>query len=330
MNFACQRTTGACAEAICALLALTLTVGCGDADGEPAPKSFVAVTFNTGTTQGLPSPQAGYSDQYYGHGLAWRELVEVTRAFFAELQPDVVGFQEIFHSEECATVPPEAKPGFVCETWQPGDPTVAQVVVGAGYQVACHLGKPDKCLAVRRAFGTFRGCSGDLCLDGLAGAAVPGCGSGARIGRAVVDLAGGGEITVVNVHGSSGLAQADQDCRVLQMAQVFVELGLGDGPAANGDRNLVLGDFNTDPARHVDFDESAAFVAQHVGPGEKFHFVTDVGPDVPATYGGFFNIDHVISDAFTGRCWAPGVTDGHPPLTETAYFDHKPQVCTLR
>ncbi len=308
---------------------MALCLGC-TGEPEPEPASIVAVTFNTGTVQGLPSPQAGYNDQYYGHGLAWAALVETTRAFFATVKPDVVGFQEIFYSGDCPSVPPEAHAGFVCETWQPGDPTVAQVVLGEGYQVACHPGNSDKCVAVRRSFGTLKGCAADLCLEGLTGAPVPGCGSGARVGRGVIELAAGGELTLVNVHGSSGLMQEDQDCRVLQMNQVFVDLGISDGPAANGDRNLILGDLNTDPGRNADFDESAVAVNQHVGAGKRFHFVTAVGPDVPTTYGAFFNIDHVISDALTGRCWVAGVTEGHPALTEEAFFDHKPHVCTLK
>jgi endonuclease/exonuclease/phosphatase family metal-dependent hydrolase len=144
-----------------------------------------------------------------------------------------------------------------------------------------------------------------------------------------VDLAKGGELTVVNVHGTSGIAQDDQDCRAKQFALVFEDLGNGE-PAANGARNVILGDFNTDPGRNADFDESAQLVLSHVGPDKPLHFITDVGPDITPTYGGFFNIDHVISDAFTGSCWTAGVSEGHPPVTETVFFDHKPAVCTLK
>lgn len=34
---------------------------------------------------------------------------------------------------------------------------------------ACHSGKPDKCAAVKRSFGSFRGCGDDFCLEGLMG-----------------------------------------------------------------------------------------------------------------------------------------------------------------
>lgn len=320
-----------------AVLGLALA-GCSGEDDAGSTFSFVAATFNTGTSEGmghdaLPddgygSAQAKLSDQYYGDGLAWQAVVDDTRAWFDDSTIDVVGFQEIFHSEECAALPAEAKPGFVCESWKAGDPTVAELILGPDWQVACHQDHADKCLAVKKSFGTIQGCSADLCLDGLAGGEVPGCGNGSRIGRAVIELAKGGTLTVVNVHGSSGITQDDQDCRVKQFAQVFVDLGDG-APAANGARNVILGDFNTDPGRMTDFDESAALVNQHAGAGKSFRFVTKVGAEATPTYAGLFNIDHVLSDAFGGSCWIAGVSEGRPLVSETVYFDHKPHVCKL-
>ncbi|MBW2458872.1 MAG: hypothetical protein JRI68_30510 [Deltaproteobacteria bacterium] len=325
----------------CLFACLLLLPGCGDDETAPPtpPAGTVVVTFNTGTSEnmghdalpddGYGTEQAVLSDQWYGDGLAWQAVVEDARQFFQEVDADIVGFQEIFYSGECELIPAEARPGFVCEDWQPGDPTVAQVVVGEGWQVACHLGKSDKCAAVRRSFGTFRGCDADLCLDGLEGAEVDGCGNGSRIGRGVIDLADGSTLTLVNVHGSSGLDVEDQECRAAQFEQVFVDLGLGDGePAANGERNLILGDFNTDPARMADLP-GAMVVNDHVGAGKPFHFVTDVGAAAEPTYV-LFNIDHVVSDAFAGSCWAAGVTSGHPAVSDVLYFDHKPIVCRIQ
>jgi endonuclease/exonuclease/phosphatase family metal-dependent hydrolase len=276
---------------------------------------------------GYGSEQATISDEHYGDGLAWVPVVEDTRRFLENLQPDVVAFQEIFHPGDCAVIPPELHAGFVCETWIEGDSTVAETVVGMGYQVACHQGKDDKCVAVRRAFGTFRGCEGDLCLDFLDGARVPDCGSGSRVGRGVVELAGGGELTVVSVHGSSGIEAADVACRVAQFEQVFV--GLDGEPAANGERNLILGDLNTDPGRYGEVDASAARFNDFVGEGEPFHFVTEVGRLAPRSYAGIVDIDHVVSDAFEGSCTIPGVTDDEP-VSEITYFDHSPVVCEGR
>lgn len=312
-------------------LVTALALGCGD-DVDP----IVVVTFNTGTTTGMNhdgAPDDGYSsaeaeisDMHYGDGLAWVPVVEDTERFLADVRPDIIGFQEIFHPGECATIPTELHAGFVCESWTAGDPTVAQRIVGMGYQVACHQGKNDKCIAVRRAFGSIRGCDGDLCMDFLGGAEVPDCGSGSRVGRAVVDRVDGSELTVVNVHGSSGIETADVACRVSQFEQVFVDL---DGePAANGEINIVLGDLNTDPGRYDGVEESATRFTQ-LAAGSGFTFATEVGRTAPRSYAGIVDIDHVLSDGLTGECTIPGVTDDEP-VTEIRYFDHSPVICELR
>jgi endonuclease/exonuclease/phosphatase family metal-dependent hydrolase len=323
------------------LMALLL-LGCSDERLDPAPlpdvPGTVVVSFNTGSTDGLAHdlpPDDGYdaaqaviTDMWYGNGLAWNTVVEDTRRFFEQVDADIVVFQEIFHSGDCPTVPEADRAGYVCESWKRGMPTVAQVVVGEGWQVACNLGKPDKCAAVNRRLGTFRGCDADLCLDGLDGSEIMGCGSGGRIGRGVIDLESGGTLTLVNVHGSSGIEQEDQDCRVQQFAQVFEDLGDGE-PAANGERNLIMGDLNTDPSLTFDFDESAQKWNEHVGEGKRFQFISDIGNGAPASYAGLFNIDHVVSDTLSGSCWIAGLTEDHPAVSDIIFFDHKPVVCRI-
>jgi hypothetical protein len=318
-----------------------LLLACADKRPDTADiggaESLIAVTFNTGTTEtiapdegngGYTSEQAATSDAYYGDGLAWIPAVEAAAAFFADLDPDVVVFQEIFWTGECPDIPEEHRTGFICEGWQEGDPTVAQVILGEDFQVMCHPGKPDKCAAVNRRLGTFRGCDQDLCLEGMDGFDVDGCGSGARVGRAVIERADGGELTLVNFHGTSGLSGEEEDCRVAQVDQVFVDLGDG-APGASGARNLVMGDLNTDPGRWTEFDDSAARWHDFVGEGLAFDWITEVGEDAPGTYGGVADIDHVVSDAWTGACVTPGLTEGLPAVFEDAYFDHRPAVCEL-
>lgn len=313
-------------------------VGC-DSDGSndaeaPDPLAnaefvFTAVTFNSGTTEGLrhdDPPDDGYtsedavtSDLHYGDGLSWQVAIDATQTLFERLSPDVVAFQEIFGGD-CASIPPEARAGFHCDGHQPGDPTVIEQVLGPDYQVACNLGKPDKCAAVHRRFGTFRGCEEAVCLDGLDGAPVDDCGSGSRVGRGVIDLVVGGSITVVNFHGTSGVDAESQACRVAQIDQVFVDL---DGaPAASGSANLVLGDFNTDPVRFGDGDVSALRLLDFAGPERPFGFITEADVFAEPTYAGIFNIDHVLSDAFVGTCEAETVFDA-------IYFDHVPIVCRV-
>lgn len=298
--------------------------------------AITVVTFNTGTTEsmahdsepndGYSSEHAARSDAYYGDGLAWKPAVEAAKAFLAEVQPDVVVFQEIFWTGECVDIPEEAKADFICEDFEPGGKTVAQIILGEGYQVACHPGKPDKCAAVRSAFGAFEGCEEDFCLEGLEGFGVEGCGRGARIARGVIQRSNGETLTLVSVHGSSGISGDDKACRLKQFEQIFVDMGNGLA-AANGEKNLIMGDFNTDPGRLANGDESAAKLLEYVGEGKRFQFLTRIGTDAPATYGGLFNIDHVISDALFGECKAAGVDEGLQAVSDALYFDHTPIVC---
>lgn len=312
------------------------------ADLTPMPSlaipPFVVVTFNAGTTPGLPHdapPDDGYgaaeaerSDQYYGDGLAWRPFIEDARRAFAGLDADLVAFQEVFWTGECHAVPAEARPGFICEDWEPGDPTVAQVVLGGGWQVACHPGHPDKCLAVRRRFGRFAGCVGAQCPDALVGEAVAGCGRGARVARGVVEHVSGERLTIVSVHGTSGLTTDDVACRTAQVEHVFVDLGDG-APGANGDANLVLGDLNTDPLRLADGEASARRWRDFAGPGRPFAFLSDRGQGAPPSYGGFVDIDHVLADRLAGSCRVLGLSEGTAPVSEAVYFDHRPVVCAV-
>jgi len=308
----------------------------------PNPR-FVVVTFNTGTTEalnhesdgdGYGEEQARFSNDYYGDGLAWVPAVEAVTDWFATLKPDVVVFQEIFYSDECVGIPVEAQIGFVCETWSPGDPTVVQVVLGSDYQVACHPGNSDKCLAVKKSFGSIRQCEDeDFCIEGLDGEVIEGCQSRARVARATIDLVSGGEITAVNLHGTSGLSENDIDCRVQQVEQVFINM---DGePAANGARNVVMGDLNTDPERIPgSLDDSVKAWNDYVGGNQPFQWVSDDTATFIAEIPGLpisspLAIDHVISDTFAGSCYVPGSSDGYPAVYSNVYFDHRPQVCDI-
>ena len=182
---------------------------------------------------------------------------------------------------------------------------------------------------MRKAFGSIRQCEDeDFCLEGLDGERVDGCGGGARVARATIDLVRGGQITVVNYHGSSGALPDDMDCRAQQVQQVFVDM---DGePGANGGRNVVMGDLNTDPARVPGWlDPSSREWNEYVGGDQPFQRVSPFGTDVIPTYTGGLNIDHVASDAFTGECYAPGATPGFEPVYEYILFDHKPLVCVI-
>jgi hypothetical protein len=322
---------------------LSVTWGCaGEGAGRdsaaPDATALRVVTFNSGTSEGMnhdAPPEDGYtsahattSDTWYGDGLAWSPAVAATRSFLADAAPDIVAFQEIFWSDLCADIPADAHADFVCESWQTGDPTVALDVLGEGWQVACHPGRPDKCLAVRTDVARIDGCEDAFCLEGLQGERVDGCGSGARVDRArLVRDDDPDWLTVVSVHGSSGITADDQACRVAQVDQVFVEM---DGaPGVDGARNLVLGDLNTDPGRFGDFDPSAVRWNEFVGEGADFRFHSEVGADAPGSYQGVADIDHVMSDALMGGCRVAGLDPDLPDVLDAVYFDHRPVVCDL-
>lgn len=293
-----------------------------------APISVRVMTFNVGSGASPPSSEnlgfgpaeSDISDEWFGNGLAFATVVEQTRQYIAEAQPDIVAFQEIFWSGECPNIPDELRAGFVCDTWQLGDPTVANLILGPDWHVACHPGKPDKCIGVRSDFGRIVGCDEALCLDGLEGEAIENCGRGARVAATTIALASGEALRVVNVHGNSGFSEDDTRCRTAQVDQIFV--GSPESPALIRDvPTIVLGDLNTDPGRLTGSDASAARWAGL--PGEMgFSFLTEVGPDVEPTYV-LLNIDHVLARGAEGTCEAGG------PATEAVHFDHVPIECEL-
>jgi hypothetical protein len=205
---------------------------------------------------------------------------------------------------------------------------VARVVLGENYQIAYHPEKPSKCVAVHRRFGTIRGYKNDSSANWLEGSPLKGCGSGARVARAIIDRANGETLTVVSIHGTSGMKPDDQKCRVRQVEQIFVDFGNG-SPAVQGKQNLILGDFNTDPGKASAVDQSAARWNDFVGEGKPFHFISKVGAVAPRAYQGFADIDHVVSDVFHGSCQYPGVDEGLEPVFDGIYFDHVPVICTI-
>jgi len=308
-----------------------------DESGQGLEQPFTVMTFNTGTGAGVTvaaeenlgygKEQARISDEYYGHGLAWKAAVEAVHDFVQAISPDIVAFQEIFHCEDCASVPEEARAGFVCEDWQPGDPTVASLVLGEDYQIATCVGHSDKCLAVHKRFGRIRGCDGDFCLEGLEGFPIQGCSKGSRIGRAVIDRVDGEPITVICYHGTSGISKKDMACRVQQIEQIFVDFGDG-APGVNGKANIILGDFNTDPVRMPAFDPSAKRWNDFVGEGKRFHFVTASESNGPSSYGPF-NIDHIVTDAFQGEVILPGKLSTSSNVFHFQMFDHSPIVVRM-
>lgn len=303
-------------------------------DASPRIEALRVVTLNVGSGRsvetlrhanaGYGPAQAAAADRWYGNGLAWPPVMRDVRNFLDAVNADIVGLQEVFHSDHCADIPPSARDGFVCEAWQPGDPTVAQRILGEGYQVACHPGKPDKCLAVHRRLGHIAGCEVAFCLRGLEGLDDDRCGSGNRVAAATVRLMQGGMLRVVHVHGTSGLTLTDSRCRLGQIEAIFA-----DGGAAPG-FGVVLGDFNTDPGRVTWLDPAARALRRSARPPGHYRFMTDVGLLVRPTFLSFLNIDHVLAAGMSGECWYAGRTPDTAPVSDLVYLDHTAVVCDLR
>ncbi|MFN2289382.1 MAG: endonuclease/exonuclease/phosphatase family protein [Chromatocurvus sp.] len=302
--------------------------------GSPGFDSLRVVTLNAGSGRsvenvqgdnaGFGSAQAETADRWYGNGLAWPAVVRDVQAFLYAVDADIVALQEVFYSAQCGDIPAKARQGFICEDWQPGDTTVAERLLGEAYQLACHPGKPDKCLGVHRRLGYIDGCADAFCPAGLEGLDDAGCGSGNRVAAATVQLAMGGSLRVVHLHGTSGLTRADAGCRLGQ-----VEAAFADGAAAP-EFGLVLGDFNTDPGRVAWLDPAARALRRFTRPPGNYRFMTAVGLFAAPTFLSFLNIDHVLAAGMRGDCRAAGRTPGLPAVSDIVSLDHTAIVCDLR
>ena len=298
---------------------------------------FTAMTMNIGTTTGLDhdadtedgytSAEAEIADAAYENSLSWNPAEQALTAFLALHQPDVATFQEGFYDGWCEDIDIDTGLDFVCRDFDPDGPLQIERVAGAGYQAVCAPGQPDNCAIVHEDFGRFVGCDQDVCLEGLEGQSPPsGCSRGARIGAVTIAIVGGGELRLVNLHGTSGFSSADMDCRVEQVEQVFVDAGDGE-PAARGSHALVMGDLNTDPWLAAESDPSAARWNDFVGEGRDFTYLSSSDEDGEPTYAGLFRIDHVVGNGVSGSCVVPGETEGVAAVLDTVYWDHRPVLC---
>jgi len=318
---------------------------CGEdpSTATPATSEVVVVSFNVGTTPGLPhddgdayTPElAELADALLENSLAYVPAEEAAARVLQALSPDVVGFQEMFHDPWCDDIVADplwterlgADPQVAlrCAVSPREEAHQALTLLGADYQVACLPGRHDKCVAIHARFGRFVGCDDALCEDHMAGEPVPGCGSGPRVGRAVVERPEGGTSTVAFFHGSSGLSGEDQACRVAQLEQLLVDLGDGQ-PAALEGSTFIVGDFNMDPARSVAYDDGAVRWAElrEARPDLHWHAAPEAhGP----TYQGLGTIDWVATPTEQTRCEALGISPGTEAVFEGVYFDHVPLVC---
>lgn len=298
--------------------------------------SLRVMTMNIGTTPGLAhddgddaytQEMADIADALYENSLSWNPAEVALTAFIAGEAPDIIAFQEGFWDPWCETIEVDPELDFVCRDYEPSRTKQVLRVTGPEFQAACGDGQEDNCVAVRRSVGRIVGCDEDVCAGGLEGAGPPSeCSRGARVGRVEVELADARRLVVVNVHGTSGFTADDQNCRRDQFAQIFEDRGDGQ-PAANGERNLVIGDLNTDPIALELNDPSAAYFLEKI-ESTDFQFHSPTERNGPATYL-TLRIDHVVSDFAEGGCLIHGSSDGTNPVLDSVYWDHRPVLCDL-
>ena len=317
-------------------------------DVTQAPRPLTVITINAGTTPGLAHDSdeesgrapytdttAGIVDASYQNSLSWNPAEARLTEWLAQVDPDIVAFQEIFHDPWCDDInrPEDAPLDLVCGSYTRERPRQVRRLMGPDFQIVCGEGKPDTCIAVHKRLGPVTACDGqpDNCLttwDGFI--PLSRCTSRDRLGRAFVESSNGHPaFNIIAVHGTSGLTVEDALCRRDIFSLIFDDKGDGTPLVRPDAINLVLGDFNVDPILFAGGDDSADYLLEHIGDDHPFQWHSPTDPSGPRSYALGVSIDHVASDGLTGSCIIPGSSPGVAPIWDRIYWDHRPVVCEL-
>jgi hypothetical protein len=322
----------------------------GDADGPtdvagPDERPVIRViTINAGTSSGrrhdadeadgLPPYTSATSelvDEHYFNSLSWNPAERALTAWLATQNAQVVAFQEIFHDPWCDEIDrPEDTPlDLICSTHDPAGPLQVQRLTGDRYQFACGIEKPDTCIAIDRDWAVMDGCNAAGCVILWEPARPPSeCTGRDRMGRVRVTDSTGQRFNIIAWHGTSGGTPEDAQCRADILSLAFEDRGDGTPLVDPTLPNLLLGDFNFDPELFVGADVD--YIAQFVGAGRSFSWLSPTDIDGPRSYAGGVSIDHVVGDRWEGDCVIPGSSEGVPAVWDRVYWDHRPVVCDLR
>jgi len=162
-----------------------------------------------------------------------------------QVKPDVIALQEMIAPWQCQGV--QHPLGWhVCSIAQ--DPPQARRLLGDDYSIVCEPNGQFECIAVHRQAGEIIGCPvGGLCYNARTPVPLPGCDAGFSISAVTVRLVNGSIFDVINVHPAS----FSTSCR----AELLNRALEGDGTSPSiiqGEKVLIMGDFNTDPWRTHD------------------------------------------------------------------------------
>jgi endonuclease/exonuclease/phosphatase family metal-dependent hydrolase len=256
----------------------------------------------------------------YNWKLCLKSVEDRVRDSIRALEPDVVALQEISTAAQCEKRS-ERRPKKVCaqENRTEAEEQTRRIL-GPGYTIAIAKGRYEA-IAVKVSAGTIKGCEpGAICWAGYLPNLPEGCDPGFSI--SAVDAAlKGTEVRVVNVHPDS----IKRRCRTLELEQAFA--------LATGPKNLMLGDWNTDPyrGRGEDVEVWKREVAKRpftVHSGLMEHdppYWTDLVPwPWPDK-----TLDHVLSDFARGVCTTLGVAPGTRRLDHDGDLDHRGLLCEL-
>ena len=256
----------------------------------------------------------------YVFKLCLKPVEDRVRESVRALAPEVVALQEISTAAQCEKKR-EGNPKKICA---PQDRAEAEEqtrrILGPDYTIALAKGRYEA-IAVKVSAGTIQGCApGAICWTEFLPELPQGCDPGFSV-SAVDAVLKGRAVRLVNVHPDS----IKRGCRTLELQQAFA--------LASGPRNLMLGDWNTDPyhRKGEDVDAWKDGVAEHhftVHSGIAEHdppYLTDLVPwPWPDK-----TLDHVLSDFAQGTCVTLGVAPGTERLDDHGDLDHRALLCEL-
>lgn len=269
--------------------------------------------------------------QHYNWGLCFKEVEQNIATNIHKLKPDIIAFQELTTPANCLSWQ-EENPNKVCYQLQEQS-SILQVrrILGEDYTIACEPRHQHDCIGVRKELGFIQGCPlGGYCDDlGLYDQQPDKCNDMFTVSAFDINVHGY-PIRVINAHPSP----RQKTCRINALTQIFEGTAERE-PFANGERNLIMGDFNMDPFRSS--DASVKIWEKYVGlPGSAlpFHYHSGPAEHWPPydtfVYGPIRRVlDFVTSDFAQGTCQVLGMSPDTERIDGGKGMDHKAFYCSL-
>ncbi|MBN2800718.1 MAG: endonuclease/exonuclease/phosphatase family protein [Deltaproteobacteria bacterium] len=313
------------------LLPLLLALSaCKHAEEVPTSLDVKVVTWNVGN--------GNDEEPHYPLRLSYTLYEDYVAAQLQALDADVIALQEVLPRQTCEAFT-EEDPSRTCYGYETAEDAAARLV-GPGYSVVCDARQHVECVAIRASLGAIRGLELEgydaegaetpplplpscVYADGACGKDL--CDAESTVSAVTVDTEHG-PLRVVHGHpNASGMGDrgffTGEECRALQLEQIFE--GIDGEPAlvAGYDRVVVLGDMNYDVDSPVQGEDEVAVWQRNVGPVFTAHDPVDEDGEAYHTLRTFpLAIDHVLSLGATGTCEVMG-QNGFDPDPDTEALD---------